>query len=632
MNLRITGKYLLLMLLLLMLGVGGCVTATNSGMLPTAHEGVLDLHGLDQDQLTVVPLAGQWEFYWQNLYTAQSFKSGPLKASYINVPANWNKQLVGGRILTGQGYGTYRLVVHTDQPPGSLKALHISGINTAYKMWVDGKIIATNGMVGTSKETMIPQNLPRIVLFNTGSQEIEIIIQVSNFMNVIGGIGHGIRLGEVNAVYNIVNREEAIQYFMLGIALIMGLYHLLLYLLRKQEKANLYFSLMCLLFSIRTLFVGSMIFIRWFPGFNWELATKIEYLTWTMGILAFLAFLYHLYPEKVDKRIVKLANLVGFSVGLMIIILPTIYYSSINIVFQLLFLAVAVYALVLLLQPELFKHTDTRLVIMGLLLLVIAVITDMFYIDNSLQREMWAAAGLIMLVFSNSMVLSVRYSEAFQNSQNLMLEREIMVETMKKMNQDLEIKVKLRTAELKNSVENLNKEIQERTAAEEQLKIFASTDIMTGLYNRATGLAMLDKQLQLAERNGYPVTVCFVDIVNLKEVNDQHGHMVGDQLIITASHTIKNNVRDSDFVFRMGGDEFVAVFPQCSQLEAQLIWKRIIEQFDDNDDMSALGIKISISYGLAEFIPGSGIKMSELIDKADAAMYEHKISHSDSPD
>ena len=237
-----------------------------------------------------------------------------------------------------------------------------------------------------------------------------------------------------------------------------------------------------------------------------------------------------------------------------------------------------------------------------------------------------------MLVFSNSMVLSVRYTEAFEKAQNLMLEREIMVETMKKMNLDLETKVKLRTAELKNSVENLHKEVQERKAAQEQLKVFASTDMMTGLYNRATGLAMLEKQLQLAERNGYPVTVCFIDIDNLKEVNDQHGHMVGDQLIITASHIINNNVRESDFVLRMGGDEFVTVFPQCSQLEAQLIWKRIIEKIDENDDMSALGIKISISYGLAEFTPGSGIKMGELIDKADAAMYEHKISRYNSPD
>lgn len=631
MGLKITGRYIMLAVLLLMLAISGCIVMPISGV-PDACEGVLDLHDLDQKQLSIVPLSGQWEFYWQKLYTSQDFKTGQLKASYINVPANWNNQLVGGRILTGNGYGTYRLVVHTDESPGSLKALHISVIDSAYKIWVDGKLIASNGAVGTSKETMVPQNLPQIVLFNTLSQEIEIIIQVSNFMSFTGGIGQSIRLGEANAVYNIANREEAIQYFMLGIALIMGLYHLLLYLLRKQEKANLYFSLMCLFFSIRTLFVGSMIFMHWFPGFNWQIATKIEYFTWTMGILAFMAFLYHLYPEKVDKRVARLVNLVGYSVGLLIIMLPAIYFSSINIAFQLLFLAVAIYALVLLLQPVLFKYTDTKLVIMGLLLLAIAVITDMFFIENNLQREMWVAAGIIMLVFSNSMALSVRYTEAFERAQNLMLEREIMVETMKKMNQDLEIKVKLRTAELKNSVEKLNKEIQERTAAQEQLKVFASMDVMTGLYNRATGMAMLEKQLQLAERNDYRVTVCFTDIDNLKEVNDKHGHMVGDQLIITAAQIIKNNVRESDFVFRMGGDEFVAVFPQCSQMEAQMIWQRINKNFDENNDMSTLGIKISISYGLAEYIPGSGIKMSELIDKADAAMYEHKISRSNGTD
>lgn len=630
MSLRTTGKYLLLILLVPILGVIGCITMPNSGVLPTAYQGVLDLRGLDQQQLTTLPLAGQWEFYWQNLYTEQSYKTGQFEANYINVPSNWDKQLVGSRVLTGQGYGTYRLVVHTDQPPGSLKALRIPIILNAYKMWVDGKLIASNGIVGTSKEAMVPQNLPQIVLFNTSSQEIEIIIQVSNFMSHQGGIIQNITMGEANTIYTINNRVEIIQYFMLGIVLIIGLYYLLIYLLRKQEKANLYFSLMCLFFSIRTLFVGSMLFIQWFPDFNWELAIKIEYLAWTLGILAFMAFLYHLYPDKVNKRVVKLVSQIGLGFALLIIILPTIYSSSISIILQMLVLAAAIYTLVLLLQPVLFKNKDTKLLIVGVLLMAAAVITNMFFVENGLQSEIWLTAGLLMLVFSNSMVLSVRYTEAFEKSKTLMLERDIMVETMKKMNQDLETKVKLRTAELKNSVEKLNQEVQERTAAQEQLKIFASIDIMTGLYNRVTGLAMLEKQLHLAERTGYLVTVCFIDIDNLKEVNDQHGHMIGDQLIIATSNIIKNMVRESDFVFRMGGDEFVAVFPQCSKSEAQLIWQRIIEKIEQNDDMSPLNIKISISYGLAEFKPGSGINVSELVDRADAAMYKHKNSRSNS--
>lgn len=183
-----------------------------------------------------------------------------------------------------------------------------------------------------------------------------------------------------------------------------------------------------------------------------------------------------------------------------------------------------------------------------------------------------------------------------------------------------------RTSELEVTVMMLNKEIEERKAAEKKLKIYATTDMMTGLLNRATGFAALEQQLLLAKRYNWPLTVCFVDIDNLKHVNDTLGHMVGDNLIIKTGHILRGYIRESDLVSRIGGDEFLVVFPKCGISEAKDVWQRVLEKINqtnlDNPEFS-----ISLSNGFSQFSPdnpASPSTLESLIEAADMNMYQSK--------
>jgi len=168
------------------------------------------------------------------------------------------------------------------------------------------------------------------------------------------------------------------------------------------------------------------------------------------------------------------------------------------------------------------------------------------------------------------------------------------------------------------------RDITQHKFAEEQLKLYAATDVMTGVLNRRTGMAVLETQLQLCKRNNSNLTVCFIDLNDLKGVNDHFGHKEGDAYIMLVTQTIRINIRDMDTVCRMGGDEFLIIFPQCGQADTELIYGRIDEQLREYNQSEAKPYPISISHGTAEFNADQLLSAEDLVSLADTRMYEEK--------
>lgn len=169
--------------------------------------------------------------------------------------------------------------------------------------------------------------------------------------------------------------------------------------------------------------------------------------------------------------------------------------------------------------------------------------------------------------------------------------------------------------------ESLEAKVIERT---KELEIFATIDTMTGAYNRRVGLVLLEKEMHKAKRSKCPLTVCYVDIDNLKYINDLYGHKEGDYLIITTIRLIKESMRQSDILFRMGGDEFMVILSQCSLEDSLNVWKGIMSRIDNFNKNLNKSYQLNISYGFTEYDLKNPQTLDELIAKADKAMYEHK--------
>jgi diguanylate cyclase (GGDEF)-like protein/PAS domain S-box-containing protein len=166
--------------------------------------------------------------------------------------------------------------------------------------------------------------------------------------------------------------------------------------------------------------------------------------------------------------------------------------------------------------------------------------------------------------------------------------------------------------------------ITDRKRAEEELKRLATTDPLTELLNRGSGLLFLNKYVQLAKRQNFKLSICYLDINNLKAINDNYGHKEGDEVLKLVSKFIKATIRISDAACRLGGDEFLIIFPQCAVAQAVGIGQRIVKKLAAYNKRCIKPYTVSLSYGFAEYGPGRKKTIDQLLTVADQEMYKQK--------
>lgn len=166
-------------------------------------------------------------------------------------------------------------------------------------------------------------------------------------------------------------------------------------------------------------------------------------------------------------------------------------------------------------------------------------------------------------------------------------------------------------------IESQKREIERLRAEVSRLEELAYFDSLTGLLNRRALDDRLSQEWARAQRHQSAISILFLDVDNLKQVNDADGHAAGDRLLNTIGSQLQSLIfRPSDFVARYAGDEFIVILPDSSEVGAE----RVAEQI--HLAMSEIGASVSI--GIASTVPAKDDRFSELIAVADSRMYEAK--------
>jgi diguanylate cyclase (GGDEF)-like protein len=158
-----------------------------------------------------------------------------------------------------------------------------------------------------------------------------------------------------------------------------------------------------------------------------------------------------------------------------------------------------------------------------------------------------------------------------------------------------------------------------------KLQVNAATDALTGLHNRRLFDEYFEKELNRAKRYGQQLAIVILDLHKLKEVNDRHGHLQGDQVLQIAAATLRGTLRNSDFAFRIGGDEFAVLLPQTDTDQAVTLCRRVRSQYENELRPLALEIGVTLDFGVAVH-PQDGDQKSALMGLADKRLYELKLS------
>jgi hypothetical protein len=179
-------------LLLAAVSVAGC--DLNRLSPPRASKGVLDLRGWDFTRDGPVELAGEFEFYWGRHIDPGQIERAARGAAYVTLPGYWNGQRVDGETLPGEGFASYRLTVLV-APSRIPLALQVREVSTAYRLFVDGELLAAAGEVGTTAETSVPEYLPQVAGFRLASGRIDIRLPDTNVHHRRGGPWDVVTLG-----------------------------------------------------------------------------------------------------------------------------------------------------------------------------------------------------------------------------------------------------------------------------------------------------------------------------------------------------------------------------------------------------------------------------------------------------
>ena len=181
------------------------------------------------------------------------------------------------------------------------------------------------------------------------------------------------------------------------------------------------------------------------------------------------------------------------------------------------------------------------------------------------------------------------------------------------------------TTTLKKLASDLRAASQQLESAEQQLHELATTDPLTGCHNRRFYGEIIDHEFERHRRNGWPMTLVFIDIDGVKLVNDHLGHAMGDRLIRRVATLLKRHVRSNDYVIRWGGDEFV-VLMTCSETEARRKGTTLKRAFSASIRRWALPSGVGLSIGCAELGPATD-DVETLVRQADDRMYADKKKH-----
>jgi diguanylate cyclase (GGDEF)-like protein len=157
------------------------------------------------------------------------------------------------------------------------------------------------------------------------------------------------------------------------------------------------------------------------------------------------------------------------------------------------------------------------------------------------------------------------------------------------------------------------------------------TDALTGLYNRRSMEALLQREIALAERHTHPLSAVMIDLDEFKQINDLHGHAAGDHLLKSFADCVRMTLRKTDLAFRYGGDEFIIALPQTPIGQAEQVVAKLRQAFasvDFSHAIAKLDRQPTLSIGVAERLPAQGIATLEsLLSAADHALYEAKTAN-----
>jgi len=594
-------KYILVGLLIVIMALSlGNQKLVNRSLkdIPLAHNGFMDLSEWDFLEDGPIELRGQWSFYFNTLLTHEDFEKGTDVDSYaITIPSTKKSMDTIKPFEEDTYYGTLRLVIRlpkTDENYG----LRSEIVLTAYELYVDGQIKEMVGKIGTDQISSQPSYKVANTFFDAKNQTLELIYHTSDFhFEDSAIIAPTFGLAEQIAYMGEVGLGRDL--FLFGILLIMGIYHLSLYWMRRKDASPLYFGLFCLFFATRMLLVGER-FIPNVLDLDIMIYVRVAYISVFLGFSALCGYVYHTVFGLFPKVFLKLAWYMG---GIASILTLFMQIKSISILLILYFavgFTMLIYSMARLGMGIHYQYKYAAGLLFGFVVLSATFINDFIYELTLANSPSLIPLGITIFVFTQAYIIASNFSSAFSWAEALSIEKESMLLELKHINNNLESMVEKRTQDLQSALD--------------EMAYMSMTDDLTQLPNRRSIISDLEDVAKLGER----FIIGLIDVDNFKSINDSYGHKAGDRALIAMAEAMKKYVGSEGIIGRWGGEEFLLVLYQ-DQMEEAMIFADGLREHIANLTFEAIDVNITITIGLS--VCEDQLSLDYCINQADEALY-----------
>jgi class 3 adenylate cyclase len=513
--------------------------------MPKASGGRLDLSSWSFGDRETLPLDGEWEFFPGELISP----GAPKATGYVNLPDS-------GLWKNAYGCASYRLTIAFPERHGTL-LVKVPTIFSASRIVLNGREIYSAGTVGTTRETAKSWYRPDILTIDPSAGENELVVQVANFAERRGGVNKSLIIGAERPIKTMYVGNLAMDLIVFGSLLTIGLYHLCLFWLRKKDRSPLWFGVFCLIIAVRSLIYGERFIFGLFPGIPWEVFNRIDHLTFYIGIPVYGSYLIAIFSRDMSLVAMRVYQALGLLFALFLFFPPAVFNVTVS-VYEIITVGYIAYFLLVIARSLARRREGSLTTMVGVVLFLCFGINEILFNMGIVNTFNSLSIGLVLFLFTQSILIAMRFSKAFDQSERLG---------------------------------------QTLLSTNEALRRFIPGEFFTLLNRKGVNDIRLGDQIQ------QDMTIMFSDIRSFTSLAERLGAAKTFEFLNDYFGRVGEVIRDNGgFVDKYLGDGFIALFPSSpeSALKAAVGMQRVIADFNasrTDANIPSIEVGIGLNYG-----------------------------------
>lgn len=371
----------------------------------TAVNGELNLRDYDFTSTPPLSLTGDWKFFPSQFISPEQTPEEGYQP--IEVPEHWRQAK-----LSSIGYGSYQLTIIKGK--SEPLALRVPDLFSAYHLYVNGELLASQGKPGKDKDSEKPGRQSKLIpLGHIQGDTLNLTIHISNFIHSYGGIGTPIYLGTYQVLAEKKFYQDSYDFFLTGCLVLGAFFFLGLYLFGRHEKTALYFSLFCLTYSFRIVGWGNYV-INDLVNIPYQLFIRLEFASLYLSVFFAWQYTKNLHPNETPTLVVRVFSVLSL-VWTANTLLPVYFFSKSNSIFVFILLVAVISIGFIFIRAIINKHLGANYSTLSIIGILVVFLMKILAFMGIIEEVLWVSMiGQLMFFLFQSLILSRNFTNSWR--------------------------------------------------------------------------------------------------------------------------------------------------------------------------------------------------------------------------